>query len=411
MKNKKNIEVDQSSIDEISNRISSLILTGTDIYAKPEKELEIIKSPILSMDMILGTGGFPKGKIIHLWGGQHAGKSMFAFSSIKAAQDQGIPCVLIDIEAASDIELMRNIGIDTDKLKIVLAGTLEGACTVIRDLSDTGAFIVVDSIGGAVSGNELSRNLSKDSPKVGGNAFLWGNTMGVIRTPAEIYGTTYMFINQVRAKIGAMFGEPIRPSGPESILHNVDVSIFVSRAKEKNATLSSKGYYTSRFRIDKNRFSDSGDSVTVPFKPGFSYNTPLDLVRIAKKNIHQSSQITYGELSKNIILADHIADPSNEKEVKSGKNRFVIKVDPLMMRAILWDEEDFDSVKIEPVETWDGFEVGEVDEDNYAYFTIPGAGELNAAKWFAKHQNAEYVITKRMPTYLQDRHEALKEDI
>lgn len=361
-----------------------------------------IPAPTVSMGLALGVGGMPRGKIVHLWGRKHAGKSMMANCLIAQAQSQGIPCVLLDAEAAATGDFLGDLGVDIEDLSVIRPPDLETLCSLLRSLAKTGALIVVDSIAASASSVELERNLKKDAPRVGGNALLWTSTLGIIRKDLLDSGGTVVLINQVRSKIGAsQYEEDEKPYGSEGIQHNSDISIKVTPVREKNETLRKNGYANSKLRFDKNRFAGNTPPLSLPFRPGFPYNRGLDLVRTAGDFIYPGVETTYGEMSGGAILAKTLADDNGELVEKA--NRWTILVDPTMMAAIRADEPDFDAVEVEPVEEFDPDSIPPLDAENGVYFTLPRVGELAATKWIQAHPTAREVIIERMLDGLDSR--------
>lgn len=376
---------------------------------------EVIPAPTVSLGLELGVGGFPLGSITHIYGEKHSGKTLLSSHVIAEAQQSGIPTVLLDAEAAADGAFLASAGVDLDKLHILRPHDLETLCQALRDLADSGALIVVDSIAAAESSKELERNLSKDAPRVGGNALLWKSTLNLFRPVAKKYGTTLILINQIRSKIGGMPNtDPHKPYGSEAIQHNSDISIRVSSVREKKDTLSKNGYKMSRFNFKKNRNSGQLGRVDVTFKPGRAYDRSIDVVRSCSMPIEDGSDTTYGKLSYGALLSDTVYNDQNG-EFEPRQNRFAITIDPYMMAAILKDEPDFDEVDIEPVEEYDGL----WDADNPAPdispdlpssgMTLPGVGEINAMKWMKKHPYARDLIIERLLNGLNRKDDFIQE--
>lgn len=367
-----------------------------------------ISPPTVSMGLALGIGGIPRGKVIHLWGRKHAGKSMMANCLIAQAQSQDIPCVLIDAEAAATGDFLGDLGVDIENLNVIRPSDLETLCTLLRKLAKTGALIIVDSIAASSSSVELERDLKKDSPRVGGNARLWTTTLSLVRKDLLDSGGTLVLINQVRSKIGAsQYEEDEKPYGSEGIQHNSDISIKVSAVREKNETLKKNGYAVSRLRFDKNRFSGNTPPLSLSFRPGFPYNRGLDLVRTAGDEVYPGVSVTYGEMSGGALLAKTLADDNGELVEKA--NRWSVLVDPTMMAAILEDDPEFDAVEVTAAEDFDPDNIPALDAENGAYFTLPRVGELQATKWIQAHPVAREVIIQRMLDGLNNRKAYIEE--
>lgn len=421
MSNKKNFSTPDK--DDISSRLAAFASKKSDVLDVVEVDAtlgrlpsgEVIPAPTVSLGLALGVGGLPRGSITHVYGEKHSGKTLLSSHLIAEAQRCGIPAILIDMEAAADGAFLASAGVDVDELNIIVPHDLETMAEVLRDFSDSGAFIVVDSIAAAESRREFERNISKESPRVGGNAMLWKSTLNLFRPGAKRSGTTLLMINQVRANMNAgMMGDPLKPYGTEAIQHNSDISIRVSSVTEKKDTLKNSGYKNSRFNFKKNRNSGQLDTVDVCFKPGRPYDRSIDIVRSCSMAIEPNNPMTYGELSKGALMADTTYNDKEDK-FESKKNRFAITIDPYMMAAIQLDDPDFAEVDITPVENYDGL----WDSDNPAPdiaddaptsgFTLPGVGEINAMKWLKKHPSARDLIAERMLNGLNRKNEYIQE--
>lgn len=408
----------QDDMENIINQITSadkdIDVVSLDTHAGRLSSDKVIAAPTVSLGLALGVGGLPRGSVAHIYGEKHGGKTLLANHFIAEAQAAGIPAVLLDAEAAADGAFMAAVGANMDGVTILRPHDLESLCSALRKLAKSGALIVVDSIASSESSRELERNLTKDAPRVGGNANLWKSTLSIFRPDAKKYGTTLILINQIRANMNAgMMGDPHKPYGSESIQHNSDISIRVSSVKEQKDVLKKNGYKVSRMRFYKNRNNGQLDKVDITFKPGKPYDRSIDLVRCCGKTIDDGNDMTYGELSYNALIANHIFD--DESGVfQPRNNRYAITIDPYMMAAIRMDEPDFEEVDIEPVEEYNGLwdednPAPDVDADNWTGFTLPGVGEVNAMKWLKKHPYARDLIAERFLNGLNRKNDFIKE--
>lgn len=366
----------------------------------------VIPAPTIGMGLALGTGGIPRGKIIHFYGAKHSGKSQNAYQIARMSQQQGIPVVIIDTEASMDSDFAENLGLDLDpnKLQIIMPGNIEELSNLLINLSGNPYTVIVDSIASTASKVELTRDRSKKEARVGGNAKTWADTLAVIRTRLFENGGTLVLINQVRADLNAgIYGDPEKPWGSEAIQHQVDISFKVQAVKEKKDNLKAKGYKISKLYMKKNRFDDMTDvTIELPFKPGYPYNRPIDITRYCDRNIASGIATSYGELAKNALRANMFTE--NGETISSKQGRYVLRVDPLLMAAIQHDEPGFDDVDIEPLKNWvppedDNFyaiDIPDVDENNSEYYNIPGLHEASCIKWMAQHPVALSVLEQRL---------------
>lgn len=406
-----------SDIDDATKTLEDTIVSIPEASHGRWNIDKVIPAPTIGLGLDLGTGGIPRGKIVHLYGAKHSGKSQNAYQIGRMSQEQGIPVILIDTEAAMDSDFAENLGLDLDPsmFKLVMPGNIEELSNLLINLSGKPYTVIVDSIASTASKVELTRDRSKKEARVGGNAKTWADTLAVIRTRLYENGGTLVLINQVRADLNAgLYGDPEKPWGSESIQHQVDISFKVSAVKEQKDALKSKGYKISRMYMKKNRFDDMTDVVIdLPFKPGYPYNRCIDIARYCGKNIASGIAMSYGELAKNAIRSDMFTE--NGETIESKRGRFVIRIDPLLLSAILEDDPDFDEVSIEPLEGWEppadgnfyGIEIPDVDEENSEYFNIPGLHEASCIKWMAQHPTALAVLEQRLLNGLNHKQEVL----
>lgn len=412
---KSNLGDFQSALGNVTSKLKH---TNTDekIYVNEGKweDWQLIPAPATSLGLALGVGGIPRGKVIHVWGKKHAGKSMLSYQIAAKSIESEIPTVILDAEAALDGKFAKKLGIDVDSefFNVVRPSSLEDALDIIRELSTTGSTIVVDSISSLFSETDLEKDL-RQSDRVGGTARLWIKTLGTIRTRLLNSGTTLILINQVRSNMDAgMYGPKEKAWGSEGIQHQVDVSINVSKVKEDTEFLKKRGFSISRLRFDKNRFSNTSETVVdLSFKPGQPYRQDVDVIKACGTPIGQNVDLTYGELADNVLVKNALASEEDPKKFSKKVGRFVLKVDPYMMRAIMQDDPNFTDVAIEPMDdkAFDKLkgEVPPSDPENYEFLTLPGRGEGNAIKWAIKHPHAVDVVSERLLLGLNNRDSAL----
>ena len=371
---------------------------------------KLVNPPTTGFGLATYIGGIPRGKIFHLWGQKHGGKSYLSYSMIAEAQRQGMYCILFDTEAAATGKLVENLGVDVDKLAVITPDDIEDLGNMLKNaVQHKNMFIVIDSIAASESGAELERDYNK-AAKVAGNSQTWKSILNTSRAPLQDNGSTLVLINQVRRKMTANpYEYPFKAYGGESIHHNVDISARVEAVTEKNKTLKDKGYKISRLYFDKNRFGELTRADLV-YHPGLPYDQAIDLVRNSSLSVTAGSNVTWGMLSDNTLLAGKQWDAENERFV-SKKNRFVLRVDPWMMGALLADDPNFDEVDIEPDPNFDPHgEVPSVDIYNSTYFTLPGQYELGVSKTLSEMPHVMRVISERMLNSL-DKVQGIIEDL
>lgn len=194
----------QQTMDEIEKTFGagSIKLMGDDGILP----VEAISTGIFPLDMALGIGGIPRGRIIQAKGPLSSGKSTVALHCVAEAQRQGFVCAYLDLEYALDPAYMRALGVDVDKLLFAQPETAEHTLEIVNRLAASGevALIVVDSVSALVPRAELEGDMG--DANVGLLARLMSQALRKIVASAGKTGTTVLFINQIREKIGVIYG-------------------------------------------------------------------------------------------------------------------------------------------------------------------------------------------------------------
>lgn len=201
------------------------------------EDVEVIPSGSISLDAALGVGGFPRGRIIEIYGPESSGKTTLAIHAIAEAQRQGGIAAIIDAEHAFDRAYAESLGVDTTNLWIAQPDNGEQALEIAEQLINSGAIdiIVVDSVAALTPKAEIEGEMGEKN--MGLHARLMSQAMRKLTGAISRTRTTCIFINQLREKIGVVFGNPevttggnalkfyasvrldIRPSSPLSLIH------------------------------------------------------------------------------------------------------------------------------------------------------------------------------------------------
>jgi recombination protein RecA len=190
-------------------------------------EVAIIPTGSLSLDIALGVGGIPRGRIIELFGPEAAGKTMCALQMIAQAQKQGGTAAFIDAEHALDVGFARKLGVDVDNLLIAQPNSGEEALEITDTLVRSGAIdlIVVDSVAALVPKAELEGEMGDSH--MGLQARLMSQALRKITGSVQKSKTTVVFINQLRMKIGVMFGNPETTTGGRALCFYASVRLDI----------------------------------------------------------------------------------------------------------------------------------------------------------------------------------------
>ncbi len=184
---------------------------------KPEVDVESISTGSLSLDIALGTLGFPRGRVIEIYGPESSGKTTLAIHAIAECQKKGGIAAFIDAEHAFDRSYADRLGVDTENLLISQPDNGEQALEIAENLIRSGAIdiIVIDSVAALVPRSEIEGEMG-DS-KVGLQARLMSQAMRKLTASIGRTGCCCIFINQLREKIGVMFGNPETTTGGNAL--------------------------------------------------------------------------------------------------------------------------------------------------------------------------------------------------
>jgi len=191
--------------------------------------IDAISTGSIALDLALGIGGVPRGRITEIYGTESSGKTTIALQTIAEAQKKGGICAYIDVEHAIDPEYARHIGVDTDNLFISQPTTGEEALEIMDALIRSSAVdvIVLDSVAALVPKAELEGDMGDSH--VGIHARLMSQALRKIAGSINRTNTSAIFINQIRQKIGVMFGSPETTSGGLALKYYASVRLDVRR--------------------------------------------------------------------------------------------------------------------------------------------------------------------------------------
>lgn len=226
---------------------------------KPLQNVEAISSGSLSLDLALGVGGYPKGRIVEIYGHESSGKTTLTIHAIAEAQKKGLTCAFVDAEHAFDPTYAENLGVDFHELIFSQPDNGEQALEIVDMLlqSKHVGVIVVDSVAALTPRAEIDGEMG-DS-KMGLHARLMSQAMRKLTGAVSKSGTLLIFINQTRSKIGVMFGDPTTTTGGNALKFYSSVRLQVSRSTQlKDGDGEASGNKT-KVKIIKNK-------VAPPFK-------------------------------------------------------------------------------------------------------------------------------------------------
>ena len=197
--------------------------------ARPQVEAEVVSTGSLGLDIALGIGGLPKGRIIEIYGPESSGKTTLALHAVAEAQKAGGTCAYIDAEHALDPTYARKLGVNIDDLLISQPDAGEQALEITDTLVRSGAIdvIIVDSVAALVPRAELEGEMGDNQP--GLQARLMSQAMRKLTGSISKSNSLVVFINQIRLKIGVMFGNPETTTGGNALKFYSSIRLDIRR--------------------------------------------------------------------------------------------------------------------------------------------------------------------------------------
>jgi recombination protein RecA len=225
---------------------------------RPAMDVEVFSSGSLALDVALGVGGYPRGRIIEIYGPESSGKTTLTLHAIAEAQKAGLACAFVDAEHAFDPAYAKNLGINLDDLIISQPDNGEAALEITDTLVRSGAvdLIVIDSVAALVPQVELEGGMADN--QMGLQARLMSKALRKLTSTVSKSNSTVIFINQIRMKIGVMFGNPETTTGGNALKFYASIRLDIRRGnaiKDQEEVLGNE----TKVKVVKNK-------VAPPFK-------------------------------------------------------------------------------------------------------------------------------------------------
>lgn len=219
---------------------------------KPVVDVDIIPSGSLALDVALGVGGYPRGRIVEIYGPESSGKTTLTLHAIAEAQKKGLSCAFVDAEHAFDPVYAKNLGINLDDMIISQPDNGEAALEITDTLVRSGAvdLIIIDSVAALVPQVELEAGMADN--QMGLQARLMSKALRKLTSTVSKTNATVIFINQIRMKIGVMFGNPETTTGGNALKFYASVRLDIRRGtaiKDKEEVLGNE----TRVKVVKNK--------------------------------------------------------------------------------------------------------------------------------------------------------------
>jgi recombination protein RecA len=245
-------------------------------------EVSTISTGSLGLDIALGIGGLPRGRIIEVYGPESSGKTTLALQAVAEAQRQGGICAFIDAEHALDATYARKLGVNLDDLLISQPDTGEQALEIVDTLVRSGAIdvLVIDSVAALTPRAEIEGEMGDQLP--GLQARLMSQALRKLTGSISRSNTTVIFINQIRMKIGVMFGSPETTTGGNALKFYASVRLDIRRIgaiKEREEVVGNQ----TRVKVVKNKLAPPFKQVEFDIMYGEGISKTGELVDLGVK--------------------------------------------------------------------------------------------------------------------------------
>ena len=281
---------------------------------RPSEVAEVISSGSLGLDIALGIGGLPRGRIVEIYGPESSGKTTMALHAIAEAQKRGGTCAFIDAEHALDPGYARKLGVDVDNLLISQPDAGEQGLEIADTLVRSGAIdvLVVDSVAALVPRAELDGDMGDSH--VGLHARLMSQALRKLTGSVSRSNTMLIFLNQIRLKIGVMFGSPETTTGGNALKFYASIRMDIRRIgqiKDRDEVVGNQ----TRVKVVKNKMAPPFRQVEFDIMYGEGVSKMGELIDLGvKANIveksgawfsYDSTRIGQGRENSKQFLRDH----------------------------------------------------------------------------------------------------------
>lgn len=274
----------EPSLDEVIGNIekqhgkNSIMLLGSKNFTP----VDVIPTGLLSLDEALGVGGFPRGRVIEVYGPESGGKTTLTLKVIANAQRLGGQAAFIDAEHAIDPVYARKLGVDVDNMLISQPDNGEQALEIAEALiqSRKVAIVVIDSVAALVPRAELEGDMGQ--AQMGLQARLMSQALRKLTGITNTSKTTLVFINQIREKIGVMFGSPETTTGGRALKFYASVRIDIRRTdslKDGDTVIG----FDARAKVVKNKCASPFREGTPRMLYGEGFSREHDLLKVGER--------------------------------------------------------------------------------------------------------------------------------
>ena len=249
--------------------------------AESKLDVQVVSTGSLSLDLALGVGGIPRGRITEIYGPESGGKTTLALAIVAQAQKAGGTCAFIDAEHALDPVYARALGVNTDELLVSQPDNGEQALEIMELLVRSGAIdvVVVDSVAALTPRAEIEGDMGDSLP--GLQARLMSQALRKLTAILSKTGTAAIFINQVREKIGVMYGNPETTTGGRALKFYASVRLDVRKIGQPVKSGNDAIANTVKVKTVKNKVAAPFKEVELTLVYGKGFDQLSDLVTLA----------------------------------------------------------------------------------------------------------------------------------
>ena len=295
-----------------------------------DEQIEVIPSGSLGLDLALGIGGLPRGRIMEIYGPESSGKTTLALHAIAEAQKRGGTCAFIDAEHALDPGYARKLGVDVDNLLISQPDAGEQALEICDTLVRSGAIdvVVIDSVAALVPRAELEGEMGDSH--MGLHARLMSQALRKLTGSVSRSNTMLIFLNQIRMKIGVMFGNPETTTGGNALKFYASLRLEIRRIgqiKDRDEVVGNQ----TRVKVVKNKLAPPFRQVEFDIMYGEGISKVGELIDLGVKAgvveksgawfSYDSQRIGQGRENAKQFLRDHQRRGGRDRAARSATSR------------------------------------------------------------------------------------------
>ena len=297
---------------------------------RPHVDVDVIPSGSILLDQALGVGGYPRGRIIEIYGPESSGKTTLALEAIAEAQKKGGRAAFVDAEHAIDPEYAAKLGVDINELILSQPDSGEQALEIVEMLASSGAIdiIVVDSVAALVPQAELDGVMSDN--QVGLQARLMSKGMRKIAGVLNRTNTVVIFINQLREKVGVIYGNPETTTGGRALKFYASIRLDIRRAEAIKAGTQIIGN-SVKIKVVKNKVAPPFKSCVIDMIYGEGISKTAEILDVGEQlgifeksgswYILNGNKIGNGRDACKQYLLDHPEEAAQlEAKIRAGIN-------------------------------------------------------------------------------------------